>query len=239
MGRDAPVGSPWSGGSAQWTAPLAWIATVEWVTRVAGSDERDQRRRRELATSELLSHRPLETNRGALTEAPSDDVEPVRLNDFNPYSFDAEGWCVPTETRVQAYDRQGPPVDSRAQRPGSRSVLAQHIAVLRSQPRRAVAWEVLWARWQNHPRRALVEALFPTATTPALQRSAHEEVAAFRVRTVLDERFTPVVERLYESGLSTANASRIVDLLVTLRHAWTSRSSDAADAGWYLQGMFG
>jgi hypothetical protein len=197
---------------------------------VASSNERDGRRHSGLAASGSSTPHAPDTTHDAAPDVPAGDA--FRLNDFNPYSFNAEGWCEPTETRVRAYDRQGPPVDGRALRPGSRSELASHIAVLRGQPRRAVAWEVLWARWQHHPRRPVVEALFPSAPTPERQQVAHDEVAAFRVRTVLDERFTPVVERLYESGLSTGNARRIVDLLVLLRHAWTSRSSDAADAGY-------
>lgn len=163
---------------------------------------------------------------GAVFEAP-------KLNDFNPYSFDADGWCEPTEARVRTYDRQGPPVDARAQSPGGRrSVLEGYLRTLQEQPRRAVAWETLWDRWQNHPRAALVAGLFPALTDDERRQALHDEVAGFRVRTAHDDSFTPVVERLFASGLSTKNAARIVDLLVLLRHAWTSRSHDAVDAGY-------
>ncbi len=159
-------------------------------------------------------------------------VEP-KLNDFNPYSFDADGWCEPTEARVRDYDRAGPPVDKRAQSKGDpRSVLAAHIDVLALQPRRAVGYETLWDRWASHPRLRMVQALFPTLNDPERRALLHDEVAAFRVRTAHDDAATPLVDRLFESGLSTTNAERIVDVLVHLRHAWTSRATDAADAGY-------
>ncbi len=166
-------------------------------------------------------------------------VEP-KLNDFNPYSFDADGWCEPTEARVKAYDRVGPPVDARARddraaaRPAvdRRSVLAGHIEVLAKQPRRAVAYETLWDRWAAHPRLAMVQGLFPLLDAEVRRAALHDEVAAFRVRTAQDDAATPLVDRLFESGLSTENAERIVDLLVQLRHAWTSRGVDAADVGY-------
>gem|GEM_PF-1370301 len=206
----------------------------ETVTRVVASDDRDGRRTGGTASEGAARRRlRLDQTRHALAGGAYGAVEPARLNDFNPYSFDADGWCEPTEARVRAYDRQGPPVDGRAQGTGTRrSELAAHVDALRAQPRRAVAWETLWDRWQNHPRMVLVTALFPSITCTDRQEALHHEVAAFRVRTARDDRFTPVVERLYESGLSTGNARRIVDLLVLLRHAWTSRASDAVDAGY-------
>lgn len=200
---------------------------------MVASDDRDARHGRGTTSVAVRRQRRLEQTRAALAGTAYGAVEPARLNDFNPYSFDADGWCEPTEARVRLYDRQGPPVDERAQRPGHRrSGLAAHIEVLRAQPRRAVAWETLWDRWQSHPRLGLVTALFPSLDCPRRQVALHDEVAGFRVRTARDDRLSPVVERLYESGLSTENARRIVDLLVLLRHAWTSRASDAVDAGY-------
>ena len=161
-------------------------------------------------------------------------VEPKKLNDLNPYSFDADGWCEPTEARVNDYDRPGPPVDVRAGRDVGerRSVLAGHIRALEDQPRRAVAWETLWDRWQRHPRQEVVQRLFPALLDEERKRVLFTEVAAFRVRTTRDERPTSLSECLLASGLSTGNADMILALLVELRHAWTSRAVDAVDAGY-------
>ena len=38
----------------------------------------------------------------------------VRLNDLNPYSLDANGWCEPSFSKANAYEREGPPPDARA-----------------------------------------------------------------------------------------------------------------------------
>ncbi len=176
----------------------------------------------------------LKRARVALSTSSYGAVAPTKLNDLNPYSFDASGWCEPTEARVRAYDRQGPPVDQRASRSGEdkRSVLEGHLRALQAQPRRAVAWETLWDRWQNHPRLAIVQPLFPLLQSDTRRTTLHDEVASFRVRTTHDDQATPLVERLFASGLSTGNAELIVDVLVQLRHAWTSRAKDAVDAGY-------
>ena len=115
----------------------------------------------------------LKAAHAALLAADYGVVAEPKLNDFNPYSFDADGWCEPTEARVQAYDRAGTPVDTRAKNDPNaptaststahdrRSVLAAHIEVLAGQSRRAVAYETLWDRWAKHPRLAMVQGLFP------------------------------------------------------------------------------
>ncbi len=161
-------------------------------------------------------------------------VEPKKLNDLNPYSFDASGWCEPTEARVNAYDRKGPPVDVRAGQSATerRSVLAGHLRALEQQPRRAVAWETVWDQWQRHPRGAVVHHLFPVLDDEERRHDLHAEVAAFRVRTTRNDKATSLAESLLSSGLSTANAEMVVALLVELRHAWTSRATDAVDAGY-------
>ena len=159
---------------------------------------------------------------------------PKKLNDLNPYSFDADGWCEPTKARVKAYDRPGPPVDARAGRDlgERRSVLAGHIRALKDQPRRAAAWETLWDRWRKHPRKEVVQHLFPALLDAQRKPKLYAEVAAFRVRTTRDERPTSLSECLLASGLSTGNADMILALLVEMRHAWTSRATDAVDAGY-------
>ena len=159
---------------------------------------------------------------------------PTKLNDLNPYSLDADGWCDPTETRVKQYDRKGPPVDDRARVDGKtngRSIIDAHLAALLQQSRRGVAFEVLWDRWAAHPRLERVHTLFPWLSDAHRRHQLHEEVSGFLVRTTRDEP-TPLAEKLLSSGLSTLHASTVLKLLVELRHAWTSRSSDSADAGY-------
>jgi hypothetical protein len=160
-------------------------------------------------------------------------ANPPRLNDLNPYSLDADGWCEPTSTRVEVYDRRGPPVDERASLHGARggrSRLAAHLATLALQPPQTVDWAALWQRWSLDPRRDVVAALFPcvTATDAAALRA---EVGASLVRTTRAEA-RPIADRLAATGLADADARVVLDLLVELRLAWTTRSSDVADAGY-------
>lgn len=183
----------------------------------------------------VARQRRLERTQAAIAAAGYGRVEPKKLNELNPYSFDADGWCEPTEARVEAYDRPGPPVDVRARAASTderRSVLAGHLRVLDEQPRRAVAWETLWDRWQRHPRHELVQPLFPVLDDDARRAVLRTEVAAFRVRTTRDDKASSVADCLLASGLSTANAALVLELLVELRHAWTSRSGNAVDAGY-------
>ncbi len=169
--------------------------------------------------------------------SPEEQPNGQQLNDLNPYSLDADGWCVPTETRIKQYDRKGPPVDARANVDGprahdaGRSAIAGQLAALLQQSRRGVAFEVLWDRWASHPRLDLVRALFPWLSDAPRRRHLHEEVSNFLVRTTRDDP-TPLAEKLLSSGLSTVHASTVLKLLVELRHAWTSRSHDSADAGY-------
>ena len=159
---------------------------------------------------------------------------PGKFNDLNPYSFDADGHCIPTDSRVDDYDREGPPADERAgggTRNGCLS-LADQLEALSNQSRRAIAWETLWDRWANHPRQSLVRPLFPHLDDDVRRAALHREVADFRVRTTRDDRPATLSERLFESGLSTVNADLILRLLVELRHAWTTRAIDAADQGY-------
>ncbi len=159
-----------------------------------------------------------------------------KLNELNPYSLDADGWCEPTATRVKEYDRVGPPVDVRAnlqeqEISRGRSTIAAHLAVLRQQSQHGVAYNTQWSHWEKHPRRELVNALFPVLDDVDRRQLLHEEVSQFLVRTTRDEP-TPLADKLLSSGLSTGHASVVLRLLVELRHAWTSRSLDSADAGY-------
>jgi hypothetical protein len=185
------------------------------------------------AAHAVARHRRLVRLQQAVSKAGYGRVEP-RLNELNPYSFDADGWCIPTETRVNDYDRAGPPVDARAATDvvGRRSVLAQHLRVLEQQPRRAVAFETLWDRWKNHPRQPVVQALFPTLVDDDRREALYAEVAGFRVRTARNDRAVSLSECLFSSGLSTGNVDVILALLVQLRHAWTSRAHDVVAAGY-------
>ncbi len=110
--------------------------------------------------------------------------------------------------------------------------MALQVRALSEQPRRAVAWETLWDRWASHPRLQIVRGLFPNIDDERRAQELYDEVANFRVRTAIAEQPTPLAENLLASGLSTQNTTLIIDLLVQLRHAWTSRSTDAADAGY-------
>ncbi len=157
-----------------------------------------------------------------------------RLNDLNPYSLNADGWCDPTESRVESYDRPGPPVDVRANpaRPrGGRSVLAAHLDALALQSSRGVAWEAMWDRWQRHPRLPTVAALFPHVDDPHAATALRTEASAFVVRTTADAG-RPLADRLARSGLSSEQARIVLDLLIELRNAWKRRATDAVDAGY-------
>ncbi len=156
----------------------------------------------------------------------------MRLNDLNPYSLNAQGWCEPTEARLAGYDRPGPPVDERAGRGrGGRSTLAAWIAALAQQPPKPVACHELWRRWSAHPRRSAVAALFPPVPGAAVAQSLRDEAASFVVRTVDDEG-RPLADWLAASGLSAADVDVVLGLLVQLRHAWKTRAADVVDAGY-------
>lgn len=161
--------------------------------------------------------------------------EGQKLNDLNPYSLDAEGWCEPSETKVKEYDRIGPPVDARAslntKAPEERSTIAAHLSALLQQSRRGVAYNSHWDSWVKNPRLERVRELFPILDNAERRRQLHEEVSSFMVRTTRDDPL-PLAEKLLSSGLSTFHASVVLKLLVELRHAWTSRSRDSADAGY-------
>ena len=157
-----------------------------------------------------------------------------RLNDLNPYSFNADGWCDPTESRVESYDRPGPPVDVRAKpgRPlGGRSALAAHIEALGQQSTRGVAWEAMWDRWQRHPRLATVTTLFPHVDAPQAAAALRAEASAFVVRTTADNG-RRLGDRLARSGLTQEQARVVLDLLIELRNAWKHRAADVVDAGY-------
>lgn len=156
-----------------------------------------------------------------------------KLNDLNPYSLDADGWCEPSDTKVKEYDRLGPPVDTRASLKAvdGRSVIAGHIADLKQQSRRGVAYNGRWDAWERHPRLDIVSALFPLLDSAERRQALHVEVSSFLVRTTRDEP-QPLADKLLSSGLSTFHASVILKLLVELRHAWTCRSTGSADAGY-------
>jgi hypothetical protein len=157
-----------------------------------------------------------------------------RLNDLNPYSLNADGWCEPTDSRVVTYDRPGPPVDGRAslsRDDQGRSLLASHIRVLSQQSNRGVAWESLWDRWMRHPRLSKVAALFPSARDPVVIHALHEEASNFPVRTT-GEAASTLAARLETSGLSADRAAIVFALLVELRYAWKHRAADALDAGY-------
>lgn len=162
------------------------------------------------------------------------DAATPRLNELNPYSFNAEGWCDPTASRVENYDRPGPPVDARAQpghRAGGRSVLAGQLEALARQSGRGIAWEAMWDRWSKHPRLATVAALFSPVEDPKELADVRAEASAFVVRTTADSG-RPLADRLARSGLSAEQAHVVLSLLVELRHAWKHRAADVVDAGY-------
>ncbi|MBM4279869.1 MAG: hypothetical protein FJ137_03680 [Deltaproteobacteria bacterium] len=167
--------------------------------------------------------------------APASPADPParRLNDLNPYSLNAEGWCDPTDSRVQRYDRAGPPADVRADpaRRTGRSALAAQIEALAQQSARGVAWEALWDRWQQHPRLPVVGALFPRIDDAGSKTALRAEASAFVVRTA-GNGGRPLSARLARSGLSAEAAGVVLDLLVELRHAWKHRAGNVADAGY-------
>jgi hypothetical protein len=160
-------------------------------------------------------------------------VIPPRLNDLNPYSLNADGWCDPTDSRIRRYDRAGPPVDERADpnRTHDRSTIAAHLAALASQPDRAIDWDALWQRWQAHPRLPAVAALFPPVDRADVLQELRAEASGFIVRTTADVGRS-LAERFERSGLSSDQSRIVLDLLLQLRHAWKHRAVDVVDAGY-------
>jgi hypothetical protein len=189
--------------------------------------------------------RLLSRTREALEEASVPHTRARRLNELNPYSFDADGWCEPTSSRVERYDRQGPPADARAQAlhavaagtavsvggGGGRSTVAAHVAALALGAPQPIAWDAIWARFAAHPRLELVSQHMPLLEDAARREALLQEVLHVPVRTTRDEDYRPLAEKLHEA-LLPEHAALLVALLVELRHAWTCRSADAADANY-------
>lgn len=161
-----------------------------------------------------------------------------RLNDLNPYSLDADGWCDPTGARAAAYERTGPPADPRAgvasvHDPDGRSAhderaaLVRHLAELRKVEAPPLQVERLFEAWANHPRRDAVSELFPALKGSQRRAALRREVGRLRVRSARGEVVALETKIRDCSALTPLEAHRILDVLVDLRHAWKTRDADA------------
>ena len=184
-----------------------------------------------------------------------------KLNDLNPYSLDANGWCDPTATRSDAYERKGPPADPRAQlltmglalgperqpSPGAidsldgemsgeqhRATLERQLLELKKVEPRPVAVEKLFAMWVDHPRRAEVALLFPALTGVERRTALRREVGKVRVRSAGGAVLELSAKVTDCKALTPLESKRILDVLVDLRHAWKTRDADAGydDINW-------
>lgn len=209
-----------------------------------------------------MSHPPPNLRRGrnfsrrSRARTPSAEQRIRNLNDLNPYSLDANGWCDPTQSRSDAYERKGPPADPRAQfltltTAGSapadggcgddelsserhREALERQLRELKKVEPKAVAVEKLFALWSAHGRRAEVALLFPVLVGAERRVALRREVGKVRVRSAggavveLSKKVTDC------RALTPLESQRILDVLVDLRHAWKTRDADAGydDINW-------
>ncbi|OGQ18441.1 MAG: hypothetical protein A2138_14375 [Deltaproteobacteria bacterium RBG_16_71_12] len=158
----------------------------------------------------------------------------MRLNDLNPYSLDANGWCDPTNSRADAYERDGPPPDTRATDEKSAGELARRLAALRRSARRPIAVEKLYRHWAEHPRRDVVRELFPMLKGTERRAALRREVGRVRVRSTSGHVVDLATKVRECDALTPLESQRIVDVLVDLRHAWKTRDADAGydDINW-------
>lgn len=160
-----------------------------------------------------------------------------KINELNPYSLNADGWCEPSETRAAAYDREGPPADPRAafekNVAAGRAAIARAIETLSHEEPLPIDYDVIALRFLTHPRREAVTSLFPLPSK-ARRAALAEEVAAVTVRTANGDP-TPLKKKLAAcEALTSREVSRILAVLADLRHAWTTRDADAGydDVNW-------
>lgn len=158
-----------------------------------------------------------------------------KLNDLNPYSLDADGWCDPgTRTRSDAYERSGPPADRRAQASGDehtapqRTALQRHLRELRKIEATPLAVEKLFRGWLEHARREEVATLFPVLRGTAPRKALHHELSKVRVRTARGAVFHLSARITTCQVLTPLERERILDVLVDLRHACKTRETDAS-----------
>lgn len=165
-----------------------------------------------------------------------------QLNDLNPYSLDADGWCEPTESRAAAYEREGPPADPRASVIGvgagrsrehrsreknERDTIVRHLRELRKVKAPAVQVESLYCQWLEHPRRAAVAELFPVLRGADRRKALRREIGQVRVRSARGDVVELEAKIRDCPALTPLEAQRIMDVLVDLRHAWKTRDADA------------
>lgn len=174
-----------------------------------------------------MSHPPTPPKRGSRSEPSLRPAKRVRLNDLNPYSLDANGWCEPTSTRAAAYEREGPPPDTRATDDGAAGELARRLAVLKRAPRKPVAVDKLYERWAEHPRRDALRDLFPVLKGAERRAALRREVGRVRVRSTAGHVVDLATKVRDCSALTPLESQRILDVLVDLRHAWKTRDADA------------
>lgn len=173
-----------------------------------------------------------------------------KLNDLNPYSLDANGWCDPTATRADQYERKGPPADPRADVGASlmargdfsgemsgeehRATVERQLRELKQVEPKPVAVEKMFAMWLAHPRRAEVSNLFPSLKGAERRATLRREIGKVRVRSAGGDvvELSTKVEQC--KALTPLESKRILDVLVDLRHAWKTRDADAGydDINW-------
>lgn len=180
-----------------------------------------------------------------------------KLNDLNPYSLDANGWCDPTSTRSDQYERKGPPADPRAdvgtnfleartkhadddrsfddgasELDGAsgeehRATLERQLRELRKVEPVPVAVEKLFTMWTTHPRRDAVAALFPVLKGAERRSALRREIGKVRVRSAGGDVVELSAKVERCKALTPLESKRILDVLVDLRHAWKTRDADA------------
>jgi hypothetical protein len=157
----------------------------------------------------------------------------VSLNALNPYSVTAEGWGDTTDSRMQRYDRVGPPADPRAATDAfdeKTSPFQRHVAMLRAQAAPRVDFERLYDRWAKHPRRFVrtttepgILDLFPAAPDRA---ALVDEMRGFEVQDVRGHR-TVLFDRIMgSSALSAAQKERVLHVLADVRWSMKTRAMD-------------
>lgn len=158
----------------------------------------------------------------------------MRLNDLNPYSLDANGWCDPSHSSAKAYEREGPPPDPRATDETNAGELARRLAALKRAPKKPIAIEKLYRHWAEHPRREVVRELFPLLKGTERRAALRREVGRVRVRSTGGQVVDLATKVRECRALTPLESQRIVDVLVDLRHAWKTRDADAGydDINW-------
>ncbi len=169
----------------------------------------------------------------AIEEAAEQLHDGARLNTLNPYSVTAEGWGETTDSRMQRYDRPGPPADPRAGEAYDDSLtspFARHIAMLRLQSPPNIDYEKLWKTWTNHPRRYVRSAaepgildLFPAAPdrVPLL-----DEMKVFDVSDVRGRRASLYDRVMGSPALSDVQKTRVLAVLSDVRWSMRTRELD-------------